>query len=168
MAKEVIAIRREAEIELLTLREFIVVAAVCGLGFCSFGTDRHAALKTALFAGQDMSTHRGNAQKTHLKWDIFVAPSIPVVTNDFAPGEQNSPGRQSPRLSSTVRGTLLLSIPLSPRSRPELRPIGSPQQAKISRLSTQRTDTAITSLGRVCFWSVPPKHASWLPQARFK
>jgi hypothetical protein len=44
------------------------------------------------------SSYRGQSlAKTHLKWDVFVTPSIPVVTTDFAPGEHERPGRRSHR-----------------------------------------------------------------------
>ena len=36
---------------------------------------------------------------THLKYDVFVTPSIPVVTTDFAPGEHERPW---PPISSTL------------------------------------------------------------------
>jgi glyoxylase-like metal-dependent hydrolase (beta-lactamase superfamily II) len=36
---------------------------------------------------------------TDLKWDVFVTPSIPVVTTDFAPGEHERPW---PPISSTL------------------------------------------------------------------
>jgi glyoxylase-like metal-dependent hydrolase (beta-lactamase superfamily II) len=46
------------------------------------------------------SAYRGqNVGSTHLKWDVFVAPSIPVVTTDFAPGEHERPW---PPISSTL------------------------------------------------------------------
>ena len=46
------------------------------------------------------ATYRGqNIAKTHLKWDVFVTPSIPVVTTDFAPGEHERPW---PPISSTL------------------------------------------------------------------
>src|SRR5260370_37100736 len=46
------------------------------------------------------SAYRGqNIVNTHLKWDVFVTPSIPVVTTDFAPGEQERPW---PPISSTL------------------------------------------------------------------
>lgn len=99
MAKKVIAIRQDAALESLTRRKFIGVAAACGLGFCSLRTDRRAAIRTAVFVGEDMSAHRDNTQKTHLQWDVFVTPSIPVVTNDFAPGEHERPW---PPISSTL------------------------------------------------------------------
>jgi glyoxylase-like metal-dependent hydrolase (beta-lactamase superfamily II) len=46
------------------------------------------------------SAYRGKSiVNTHLKWDVFVTPSIPVVTTDFAPGEQERPW---PPTSSTL------------------------------------------------------------------
>jgi len=36
---------------------------------------------------------------SHLKWDVFETPSIPVVTTDFAPGEHERPW---PPISSTL------------------------------------------------------------------
>jgi len=46
------------------------------------------------------SAYRGQSvAKTHLKWDVFVTPSILVVTTDFAPGEQERPW---PPISSTL------------------------------------------------------------------
>ena len=40
-----------------------------------------------------------NIANTRLKWDVFVTPSIPVVTTDFAPGEHERPW---PPISSTL------------------------------------------------------------------
>lgn len=46
------------------------------------------------------STYPGqNIVDTHLKRDVFVTPSIPVVTTDFAPGERERPW---PPISSTL------------------------------------------------------------------
>jgi glyoxylase-like metal-dependent hydrolase (beta-lactamase superfamily II) len=46
------------------------------------------------------SAYRGQkVADTHLKWDVFVTPSIPVVTTDFAPGEHERPW---PPISSTL------------------------------------------------------------------
>ncbi len=42
---------------------------------------------------------RQNVADTHLKWDVFVTPSIPVVTTDFAPGEHERPW---PPIASTL------------------------------------------------------------------
>ena len=75
--------------------------------FCSFvagGLVAAGVTKKGMFAGDDMSasnfaSHRDKSQKAHLNWDVFVAPSIPVVTNDLAPGEHERPW---PPISSTV------------------------------------------------------------------
>jgi glyoxylase-like metal-dependent hydrolase (beta-lactamase superfamily II) len=40
-----------------------------------------------------------NVPNTHLKWETFVTPSIPVVTTDFAPGEHERPW---PPIASTL------------------------------------------------------------------
>jgi glyoxylase-like metal-dependent hydrolase (beta-lactamase superfamily II) len=60
--------------------------------------------KRQSFTGDDMPTSssafRGqNTANTHLKSDVFVTPSIPVVTTDFAPGEHERPW---PPISSTL------------------------------------------------------------------
>lgn len=60
--------------------------------------------KSQLFTGDDMPTSSSAypGQKTansHLKWDAFVTPSIPVVRTDFAPGERERPW---PPISSTL------------------------------------------------------------------
>src|ERR1700739_3410587 len=60
--------------------------------------------KRILFAGDDMpaptSAYRGQKiANTHLKYDVFVTPSIPVVTTDFAPDEHERPW---PPISSTL------------------------------------------------------------------
>ena len=50
-----------------------------------------------LFTGGD--TPILSTAKSHLKWDVFVTPSTPVVTTDFAPGEHERPW---PPISSTL------------------------------------------------------------------
>jgi len=46
------------------------------------------------------SAYRGqNIATTHLKWDLFITPSIPVVTTDLAPGERERPW---PPIASTL------------------------------------------------------------------
>src|SRR6201993_547754 len=60
--------------------------------------------KRILFAGDDMpapdSAYRGQKiANSHLKYDVFVTPSIPVVTTDFAPDEHERPW---PPISSTL------------------------------------------------------------------
>lgn len=43
--------------------------------------------------------HGQSVANTHLKWDVFVTPSIPVVAPDIAPGEHERPW---PPISSTL------------------------------------------------------------------
>ena len=46
------------------------------------------------------SIYRGkNTGNSHLNWEVFVTPSTPVVTDDFAPGENERPW---PPISSTL------------------------------------------------------------------
>jgi glyoxylase-like metal-dependent hydrolase (beta-lactamase superfamily II) len=47
----------------------------------------------------DSAYHGQSAANTHLKWDVFVTPSIPVVAPDIAPGEHERPW---PPISSTL------------------------------------------------------------------
>jgi glyoxylase-like metal-dependent hydrolase (beta-lactamase superfamily II) len=47
----------------------------------------------------DSADHSQRAANTHLKWDVFVTPSIPVVAPDIAPGEHERPW---PPISSTL------------------------------------------------------------------
>jgi glyoxylase-like metal-dependent hydrolase (beta-lactamase superfamily II) len=56
------------------------------------------------FTGDEMPApnsddHDQNVLNTHLKWETFATPSIPVVTTDFAPGEHERPW---PPISSTL------------------------------------------------------------------
>ena len=99
IVKEPVAVSRDVQHEGLTRRKFIGAGAMSGLGFCSLGVEPRGMLKTLVFVGDAMSAHRNNTQKTHLKWDVFVTPSIPVVTNDLAPGERERPW---PPISSTL------------------------------------------------------------------
>ena len=54
------------------------------------------------------SAYRGqNTANTHLKWDEFVTPSIPVATTDLRQVNTSGLGSRSRRLSSTVCGVWL-------------------------------------------------------------
>src|SRR5260370_7779277 len=68
-----------------------------------------AGLPKRVFPGDDMpalnSVYRGQRlAKTHLKWDVFVTPSIPLVTTDFTPGEHQPPW--PPTSSTLIYGSL--------------------------------------------------------------
>src|SRR6266852_5816468 len=53
-------------------------------------------------------------QKTFLGWDVFLAPSIPAITNDLPPGEKQRPW---PPISSTLisgeRDAVLVDTPIT-------------------------------------------------------
>src|SRR5258708_200419 len=53
-------------------------------------------------------------QKMSLKWDVFLAPSIPAITNDLPPGEKQRPW---PPISSTLisgeRDAVLVDTPIT-------------------------------------------------------
>jgi glyoxylase-like metal-dependent hydrolase (beta-lactamase superfamily II) len=56
------------------------------------------------FAGQERPSPKpaqgwDSMRSVSLKWDVFVAPRVPVVTNDLAPGEKERPW---PPISSTL------------------------------------------------------------------
>lgn len=50
-------------------------------------------------SGSEFASRDQVSRNRHLKWDMFVTPSIPVVTDDFAPGEYERPW---PPISSTL------------------------------------------------------------------
>jgi glyoxylase-like metal-dependent hydrolase (beta-lactamase superfamily II) len=54
------------------------------------------------------------AQKTSLRWDVFLAPSIPAITSDLPPGETQRPW---PPISSTLisgeRDAVLVDTPIT-------------------------------------------------------
>src|SRR6202035_6198862 len=54
------------------------------------------------------------ARKTSLRWDVFLAPSIPVITSDLPPGEKERPW---PPISSTLisgeRDAVLVDTPIT-------------------------------------------------------
>src|SRR5271155_4037067 len=53
-------------------------------------------------------------QKTSLRWDVFLAPSIPAITSDLPPGEKQRPW---PPISSTLisgeRDAVLVDTPIT-------------------------------------------------------
>jgi glyoxylase-like metal-dependent hydrolase (beta-lactamase superfamily II) len=60
------------------------------------------------------SKARRTAQKTSLRWDVFLAPSIPAITSDLPPGEKQRPW---PPISSTLisgkRDAVLVDAPIT-------------------------------------------------------
>src|SRR5260370_40469612 len=64
----------------------------------------------------DSSTSKSGrtTQKMPLKWDVFLAPSIPAITSDLPPGEKQRPW---PPISSTLisgeRDAVLVDAPIT-------------------------------------------------------
>src|SRR6202140_6916 len=60
------------------------------------------------------SKARRTTQKTSLRWDVFLAPSIPAIKSDLPPGEKQRPW---PPISSTLisgkRDAVLVDIPIT-------------------------------------------------------
>src|SRR2546425_11099244 len=60
------------------------------------------------------SKSRRTTQKLSLKWDVFLAPSIPAITSDLPPGEKQRPW---PPISSTLisgeRDAVLVDTPIT-------------------------------------------------------
>ena len=57
---------------------------------------------------------RRTTQKSSLRWDVFLAPSIPAITSDLPPGEKQRPW---PPISSTLisgeRDAVLVDTPIT-------------------------------------------------------
>src|SRR5260370_947959 len=57
---------------------------------------------------------RRTTQKSSLRWDVFLAPSIPAITSDLPPGEKQRPW---PPISSTLisgeRDAVLVDAPIT-------------------------------------------------------
>ncbi len=60
------------------------------------------------------SKSRPATQEISLKWDVFLAPSIPAITSDLPPGEKQRPW---PPISSTLisgeRDAILVDTPIT-------------------------------------------------------
>jgi glyoxylase-like metal-dependent hydrolase (beta-lactamase superfamily II) len=60
------------------------------------------------------STSGRTTQKTSLRWDVYLAPSIPAITSDLPPGEKERPW---PPISSTLisgeRDAVLVDTPIT-------------------------------------------------------
>src|SRR5712691_8101236 len=90
----------------------------------ALGTAFVMGLLSPISAGQDRSRQRHSststskagrtARKTSLNWDVFLAPSIPVITSDLPPGEKE---RRWPPISSTLisgeRDAVLVDTPIT-------------------------------------------------------
>jgi glyoxylase-like metal-dependent hydrolase (beta-lactamase superfamily II) len=64
--------------------------------------------------GQSDGSNSNTTQNISLRWDVFLAPSIPAITSDLPPGEKRRPW---PPISSTVisgeRDAVLVDTPIT-------------------------------------------------------
>jgi glyoxylase-like metal-dependent hydrolase (beta-lactamase superfamily II) len=64
--------------------------------------------------GKSDSSNSNTIQNVSLKWDVFLAPSIPAITSDLPPGEKQRPW---PPISSTLisgqRDAVLVDTPIT-------------------------------------------------------
>src|SRR5467141_4262520 len=96
-------------------REF--VSNALGVALVSSSTWPIRADQTRSMQGQsDSSTSNSGrtTQKGSLRWDVFLAPSIPAITSDLPPGETQRPW---PPISSTLisgeRDAVLVDTPIT-------------------------------------------------------
>src|SRR5258708_36208740 len=65
-------------------------------------------------SGSSTSKSGRTTQNIPLKWDVFLAPSIPAITSDLPPGEKQRPW---PPISSTLisgeRDAVLVDAPIT-------------------------------------------------------
>src|ERR1700730_12056617 len=65
-------------------------------------------------SGSSTSKSRRTTEKISLRWDVFLAPSIPAITSDLPPGEKQRPW---PPISSTLisgkRDAVLVDTPIT-------------------------------------------------------
>ena len=96
-------------------REFLSNAL--GIGLVTASTWPFRADQARSMGGQsDNSTSNSGrtTQKASLRWDVFLAPSIPAITSELAPGEKDRPW---PPISSTLisgeRDAVLVDTPIT-------------------------------------------------------
>jgi len=96
-------------------REFLSNAL--GIALVTASTWPLRADQAGLTHGQSESTTSNSArttQKIPLKWDVFLAPSIPAISSDLPPGEKERPW---PPISSTLisgeRDAVLVDTPIT-------------------------------------------------------
>src|ERR1700737_724337 len=102
-------------------REFLSNAAGIALATASTWPIRAEALSKngQPDAGAPQSKQR--ARKTPLRWEVFLASSIPAITSDLPPGEKERPW---PHISSTLisgeRDAVLVDTPITVEQAPAL------------------------------------------------
>jgi glyoxylase-like metal-dependent hydrolase (beta-lactamase superfamily II) len=106
---------RSEKVIMSSRREFLSNAL--GVAFITASTWPIPADQASAMHGQsDSSTSKSGhtTQKISLRWDVFLAPSIPAITSDLPPGEKERPW---PPISSTLisgeRDAVLVDTPIT-------------------------------------------------------
>src|SRR6267143_604607 len=106
---------RSEKVKMTSRREFLSNAL--GIGLVTASTWQIRAYQArSIHAQSDSSTSNsaGTTRKISLKWNVFLAPSIPAITSDLPPGEKQRPW---PPISSTLisgeRDAVLVDTPIT-------------------------------------------------------
>src|SRR5947209_17358510 len=95
-------------------REFLSNSLGTALVTASIWPIRAEARSMQEQSDSSASKSRHTTQEMSLKWDVFLAPSIPAITNDLPPGEKQRPW---PPISSTLisgeRDAVLVDAPIT-------------------------------------------------------
>jgi len=104
---------RSEKVPMSSRREFLSNA---GIGLATASTWFTRAEARSMHGQSDSRTSKSQhtTQETALRWDVFLAPSIPAITSDLPPGEKERPW---PPISSTLisgeRDAVLVDAPIT-------------------------------------------------------
>jgi len=104
---------RSEKVPMSSRREFLLNAGI-GLVTASTWLIRAEARSTLGQSDSRTSKSEHTSQETALRWDVFLAPSIPAITSDLPPGQTQRPW---PPISSTLisgeRDAVLVDTPIT-------------------------------------------------------
>src|SRR4029077_1887198 len=104
---------RSEKVPMTSRREFLSNA---GVGLVTASTWLIRAEARSMHGQSDSRTSKSQhaTQEMALRWDVFLAPSIPAITSDLPPGEKERPW---PPISSTLisgeRDAVLVDTPIT-------------------------------------------------------
>ena len=104
---------RSEKVPMTSRREFLSNA---GIGLVTASTWLIRAEARSMHGQSDSRTSKSQhtTQEMALRWDVFLAPSIPAITSDLPPGEKERPW---PPISSTLisgeRDAVLVDTPIT-------------------------------------------------------
>src|SRR5258708_26771853 len=113
LQKRSLAMRSE-KATMTSRREYVSNALGIGLVMASTWPIRAEARSKQGQSDSSTSKSRRTTQKLSLRWDVFLAPSIPAITTDLPPGQKQRPW---PPISSTLisgeRDAVLVDSPIT-------------------------------------------------------